>query len=326
MTGWIALSDHDETVLAAAPSGVPPHAVLVFDLALPLIGTTVLLDHAGPGGALSLIYDPAAGFGVMLRQDGGSSCHMLPGINADKPGCGQLQFGWTTASGDWTLRFVTALGDDGVAASGRAPLPLPQRLLHDVCRGGPGQQRAAALLWCGATTGPAPAPAAWIGPRTPVATPDGPQAAGMLQPGDRVLTRDHGTLPVRAVRRQALPGQGSFAPVRLRAPFFHAPTDLLVSACQQIAISGDDVEYLFGCDTVLVAARHLVDGARALTEGQPRLLPWIALDLDHPALILSGTCALATGAAGSPSLRCLDRFEACTLQAMRRRGATRTAA
>jgi hypothetical protein len=141
-----------------------------------------------------------------------------------------------------------------------------------------------------------------------------------------VLTLDHGIRALRAVRRADLPAQGSFTPVRLRAPFFGAQGDLLVSGPQAILLAGNDVEYLFGTERVLAEARHLVDGSRACFAPRPGSLPWIALDAGGCALLLSGRCALATDTSGPGALPRIDPVEARALQAMRQRGTLRSAA
>ena len=330
MAGWIAVSDGDGPVLPCGPGDFLARGVLVLDIALPLLATTVLLDHAGPEGALSVIYGPGLGCGILHRHGAGLVRYMLPGALADGRGTAQMQFCWDTAAGTWSLRFTPASGDGGCAASGTGPMPMPRALLAAACMAAQGQSPA--LLWFGVTQGAAVCAAPMIGPRTPLATPSGPVAASTLRPGDMVLTRDDGPLPVLSVLRREMPGRGSFAPVRLRAPFFGAATDLLLAPDQQIALSGVEVEYLFGEDEILVAARHLVDGTRALIEDRRAILPWVAIDLGCEALLMSGGCALATaphqpdGPVASRGLRQIDQFEARTLQAMRRRGATRTAA
>ncbi len=171
-----------------------------------------------------------------------------------------------------------------------------------------------------------------LGPRTPIATPRGFVPAASLGPGDIVLTRDAGPRPVVRILRHGGSGPGPFAPVHLRAPYFGLGTDLLVSGAQQIALSGIEVEYLFGVDEVLAEARHLADGTRARLSRQLTQMTWIALDLGTEALVLSGTCALAAAPFDAGTPRCathlyrIDAHEARALQTMRLRGLNRSAA
>ena len=325
MTDWIALSDRDSLCLPTGTDAMLRRALLVMELALPLRGTVLLLDHSAADFAISLLYDPDLGFGLMLRHGARLQRHMLHGIRADGSGTAQLHFRWDADRHDWSLTFTGA----GITRSstGAGALPLPCSGLAALCRAGAAPGRAAALLWFGVTPGDAPPKGApWLGLRLPVATPGGPVAAGALRVGDIVLTRDAGPRQVRALRRADLPGRGSYAPIRLRAPFFLNGTDAIVSADQQLVLSGVEVEYLFGEDEVLVRAQDLVDGSRALVEERAAVLPWIAVDLGEPALIEADGCAFASAAGKGAALRCLERYEAITLQAMRRRGATRSAA
>ena len=146
-------------------------------------------------------------------------------------------------------------------------------------------------MWFGATQGPAPpAQAPWIGLRTPVDTIRGPVAAGRLQPGDLIATLEEGLLPLLALRRMTLPSRGSFAPVLLRAPYFGASGDLLVSADQRVRIAGAAVEYLFGEEEVLAPAGLLVDGRVAQMDERRAITTGVALDLGRPLLITADGC------------------------------------
>jgi hypothetical protein len=104
---------------------------------------------------------------------------------------------------------------------------------------------------------------------TRIATPDGDRPVELLRPGDAVLTRDQGPQPLRwvgvtrvdAARLAALP---AFVPVRIRAGAFgpgRPARDTHVSQQHRLLITGWRAELLFGEGEVLVAARHLLDGA-----------------------------------------------------------------
>jgi hypothetical protein len=335
MPEWIALSGTGSTA-SAGPGASLARGLLVFDIALPLLAPTLLLDHTGPEGALMVFFQPGPGFGITLRQDGRLTRHMLAGTEAAGTGTAQLRFGWDAASGEWSLglALTDARGREaaGPEVRGTGARALSGALLAEACALQPQTRRAPALLWFGVTAGAPPRLAPCLGPLTPIATPRGPVPAGRIRPGDQVLTCDHGILDVQKIQQTRLPGQGSFTPVHLRAPFFGAAGDLLVSGTQQIMLSGYDVEYLFGVERVLAEARHLVDGSRACFAPRTGDLPWIALDLGVDALVLSGRCALATspvagaGAAEAGALLRIDAVEARALQAMRPRGILRSAA
>lgn len=325
MTAWIALSGYASPGLASQGPDLR-RGILVFDIALPLSRPAVLLDASNDTASLKLFHDPETGFSLVHRQRLGFARHH---IDAAVPGCGpaQLHFAWTE-TGAWSLSLVRPAGEVA-RVTGRGALPLPQTLLAQTCGTA---TRASALRWIGLPTEGAPCPATLLGPLTPIATPGGPVAANRLRAGDLVMTRDGGPVPLFAIRRHLLPGEGLFEPVHLRAPFFGTGSDLLVSGAQKIAITGVDVEYLFGEGTVLVTARDLADGTRARLAPRPGLLPWIELDAGRNALVLSGACRLAVGSPQAPVCeavgwpRCLDPHESRALLAMKAQRANRSVA
>lgn len=325
-TGWIALSDR-----GTAPPAMEqplPQGRLVFELARPLAERTTLLQRQTANAALYLTASMARGIELDCRQGATIFRQRLSRPCLAGLGLAQLHYTWDLLENRWSLEFHLPDGEDPVLGGGTGALPFSRADLAALIAPDPGQPRDAALLWYGATTGGMPAQPALLGPRTLIETPAGLKAAGDLKPGDLVRTADR-SLPVLAVHRPVLPGRGSFAPIRLRAPYFSAVADMLVSPSQPVVLTGVEVEYLFGADAVLVEARHLVDGARAVAEDSRTALPWIALDLGCAAALHVAGCELAlpgpdpTARALAPTL---DRFEARTLMAMRRRGATRSAA
>ena len=122
------------------------------------------------------------------------------------------------------------------------------------------------------------------------------------------------------------------APVLVRAPYFAAHSDLLVSADQLVALSGTEVEYLFAEDEVLAEAGHLTDGRSALYDTRRAVTACVSLDLGYPDLILSDGCALASARHGAragtlPQPRRLLRcYEAVPLLALLGRSNGRRAA
>ncbi len=310
---WIALSDCDRFLPPVAEAELH-RGLLIFEIALPLPRAGLLLAQEAGRGALRLMYEPEAGFALFHRQGDRLGRHHLPGRLLPGPTMAQLRFSWDRVSDRWTLRIVPE-GGRTIATGGSGVMPMRTSLVEALSRGGPEQKRDAALLWFGATDGWLPEAEAWLGPLTPVETPRGPVPVGRLQPGDVVLTADQGALPLLSVRRQDLPARGSFAPLRLRASYFGARSDLLVTPSQGIALKGSDVEYLTGEDEVLAEVRDLADGTRVLVEDRHAVLPWVALDFGRAALVRSGSCTLAVG---SPyGIRRLSRAETYALRETR---------
>ena len=329
MTEWAVLSDRKA---APAASGCLDRGLFVLEFSLPLDRGTVLLDSQsdedGPR-SFSVFADPETGFSLLHRRGSQFRRHALPGVLPPGAGRGRLSFAFDAAARFWTLRFTPLNGDAGGEASGTDPLPLDAGDLQALASGGPRAQRHPAILWFGATQGSAPpAQAPWIGLRTPVDTVRGPVAAGRLQPGDMIATLDEGPMPVLAVRRMTLPSRGSFAPVLLRAPYFGASGDLLVSADQRVLIAGAAVEYLFGEEEVLAPAGLLMDGRVAQMDERRAVTTCVALDIGWPVLITADGCCLLTTATPGQTLprRALQDYEALPLMALLGRTALRLVA
>ncbi len=97
-------------------------------------------------------------------------------------------------------------------------------------------------------------------PGARILTPRGLRAIETLQPGDMVVTRDHGPQPIRWLGRRTVPGLGRFAPVTLDAGALDGlARPITVSPQHRFLFIGYRAELLFGTSEVLVAAKHLVN-------------------------------------------------------------------
>ncbi|SEM52367.1 Hemolysin-type calcium-binding repeat-containing protein [Loktanella fryxellensis] len=104
-------------------------------------------------------------------------------------------------------------------------------------------------------------------PGTRIATPMGARDIATLRVGDLVMTRDHGLQPIRWIQQRTVRAAGRFAPIRIRPGVLTGQdSDLLVSPQHRMLFQGYRAELLFGETEVLVAARHLVDGAQVTRE------------------------------------------------------------
>jgi hypothetical protein len=298
------------------------------EIEMPLPGAGVLLDMRseidGAEVALSLFHDLGAGIVLLHRQGGRLLRHVLPGPLPQKAGMARLAFGWDAGGTGWFLDLE--LAGQTMRAKGAVALPLQMIALRALCAGGEGVLRHPSVLWYGVRQGAEmPVPLGWLGTATPVRTARGIIAAGHLKPGDRVVTRDNGAVPLIEVTRLQVPGRGSLSPIRLRAPYFGQRGDMLVSPDQPVLIAGPEAEYLFGDEEVLVPARYLADGQMAVAESHRAVALGVVLDLGQPEVIEADGCALATaGPVGvPPARRLLKAYEAKPLcnamQRMQRR-------
>lgn len=96
---------------------------------------------------------------------------------------------------------------------------------------------------------------------TRITLPGGAQAAiETLEPGNQVLTRDHGPQPVRWIGKATLRARGAFAPVVIGAGTLGNLGDLVVSPHHRIFLYQRGPRRLGGTAEILVQAKHLVDG------------------------------------------------------------------
>ena len=316
MSGWIALSDRRDPRFATTGALID-RGVFVMEFALPLSGSVVLLnqqtDEAEPR-TLSVFLDPAVGLMILHRQGLAVRRHALPGPLPLSGGVARLSLAFDSGANHWRMQLDVSGGEEPVWVTGRDPLPLALDDLQRLCAGHGQVQRHPSVLWFGATLGERlPDRAPWIGLNTLVDTLTGPVPAGRLRPGDRILTLDDGPLPLLRVTHRDLPSAGFFAPVLLRAPFYGAARDLLVSADQPVMLSGTLVEYHFGEDEVLIPAGALIDGRKALAEHRRAVTCSVALDLGCPALFTADGCVLMSDGADRltpPPRRILQTYEA----------------
>ena len=104
---------------------------------------------------------------------------------------------------------------------------------------------------------------------TTITLADGSQRAiEALEPGMRVLTRDHGPQPVRWIGQARLRAVGAFAPVVIAAGTLGNAGDLVVSQHHRVFLYQRQKLPGLATSELLVQARHFVDGEQAwLREG-----------------------------------------------------------
>jgi hypothetical protein len=94
---------------------------------------------------------------------------------------------------------------------------------------------------------------------TLIETEDGPRRVETLDPGDQVLTQDHGLQPLRWIGRRRVEAKGDFAPIYIAPGTFGAHGAVAVSPLHRVLLRDSLAELLFGESEVLVAAKDLVN-------------------------------------------------------------------
>lgn len=285
---WLALVDHEdrrlslhglgaekrtEPVCADRPDQVLTRGSIVFETQV--TGDSkpqVLFGYTTPHPIhRSLVFQAIPGGGLaMVHVQGDAIAHAaIAHENAGRAEVLRVTYAWDTKYnwGRLTLEQVGEMTETSVAVDN--PLPLTLDDLRDLMLGRGQQTYAPDMIFAALSDqiepiGPSPS----LAPNTPIATPWGYRDAGSLKRGDTVYAANGDVVPVLQNVSRCVPARGSFAPIRMRAPYFGLQQDIFVSPDQRVAIDGPEVDYLFACETVLAPARHLVNGFAALAE------PW----------------------------------------------------
>lgn len=324
---WVGLSDKGLLTPMLPQYQTLRRGYFVAEFTLPKGNGQVILGHQTQDGlprSFAVFCDPEAGISLLHRNGVKVARYMLKGPLPRAEGTARLTFEFDLNSDSWVMGFHMVQGNSfALTAVGSSPLAMDIADIAAICTNAARHEN---LLWFGFCKGKEfPKSGPWISQRTIVPTHRGPIAAGHLDGGDIVFTLDHGPLRLRAVHRFEVPARGSFAPVLLRAPFFARGQDLLVSADQNLLMSCGEVEYLFGTEAVLIAAKEVVDGRTALADDRRSVTSALRLDVGRPALIDVGGLVLTIGQNETPEYPCLNRFEVATLMAMLRRQVSRVA-
>nr|WP_239032480.1 Hint domain-containing protein [Leisingera sp. MMG026] len=238
---------------------------------------------------LALQAVPGGGLSFVLEQSGAVLHQTLNPTSLGRTGRLRLLYAWDAPARTGRLTLEQPDGSQMQIAALAGPKPWRLRDLQALT--GPLGYVAPAVEYvafssCMEPAGPAPA----LLPSTPIATPEGYRALNGLQRGDLVLTSSGEAVPVLHVIERQVPALGSFAPVRLRAPYFGLLRDIQAAPFQRLVLSGSEVEYLFGQPAVLVPAGNLLGTGTALrgASATPLITYRQAVLPDHEPLLAAG--------------------------------------
>ena len=293
MADWLILSDTPLGIMRGTAEAFLAKGLFTVEFHLPLSEPTVLIDYRSQGArgksaqsapqgtgeiTFSVLYDPAAGISVLHRQGGEQRRYVLPGPLPQAAGVARLSLHLDAeATGVWLIRLELPGVANVLDASGPGSLPLDLNAMDRLCALATGSTRDPSVLWFGISKGTAlPPRRSWI--------------------GRKVL--DHGLKRLENVGRIEVPSRGTFASVLLRTPFFGASRDLLISSDQLVLVGGISVEYVCGCDEVLIRSGMMVNGRSALLENRRSWTLGLTLDCGSRVLLPVDGVALLIPTAG----------------------------
>lgn len=243
----------------------------------------------------SLVFQAIPGGGVaMVHVQGDKIAHAaIAHKNAGRAEVLRLTYAWDTKY-NWGRLTLEQAGETMVTSVAvENPLPLTLDDLRDLMLGRGQQDYAPDMVFAALSDQIEPiGPGPTLSPDTPIATPWGYRNAGTLKRGDTVYTVDGEVVPVLQTVSRSVPARGSYAPIRMRAPYFGLQDDIIIAPEQHVVIDGPEVEYLFACESVLTPARHLVNGFAARTEPCGHLVSYTQLILPNHEPVLAGGAAV----------------------------------
>ncbi len=140
---------------------------------------------------------------------------------------------------------------------------------------------------------------------TYVQTSDGAKPIQTLQVGDLVCTQDHGLQPLRWIGKRRVAGNGAMAPIRFMAGAIGNTDTLLVSPQHRMLITGWRAELMFGCNEVLVAAKHLING-ETICQTPMAEVEYIHILFDRHEIVFAEDCPSESFHPGAQCLSTLD--------------------
>lgn len=323
--GWVAYSGGGETGTAhetITPSTFVETGALVIEGPLPSdrrAATLIEINSFHPSPSLLRIQSiPGEGFSVLLSTGSDVFHALISHTLQSRTDTFRLTLNWDALSGEGLLA-IEHPGDDALFTRELTGcIPMPGALILGALSEMRDVSVSRDLSYIGfhkgaVSIGPSPS----IEYHTPVLTAQGYRKIGTLQPGDTVVSSSGDIVPILSVFKKVTPAFGSFAPVRLRAPYFGLQSDLVLAGTQRLIADGSDVEYTFGRDQVLIPAKHLINGTAAIAQPAHGLMTYFQLLLPEGEAFIASELALESLFIGRLRRR-KDIFQHTTLSALPR--------
>jgi len=309
---WLALTDHSDrrlslrglghekrtaAILADVPGQVLTRGSIVFETQVAEDSKPqVLFGFTNPHPShRSLVFQAIPGGGVaMVHVQGTQIAHAaIAHKNTGRAEVLRLTYAWDTKY-NWGRLTLEQTGEVAVTSVAvENPLPVTLEDARDLMLGRGSHDYAPDMIFAALSDQIEPIGVSpTLSPETPIATPWGYRNAGTLKRGDTVFTAEGDVVPVLQTVSRSVPARGSFAPIRMRAPYFGLQDDIVIAPEQHVVIDGPEVEYLFSCEKVLTPARHLVNGFAARTEPCGHLIRYTQLILPGHETIMAGGAPL----------------------------------
>lgn len=156
---------------------------------------------------------------------------------------------------------------------------------------------------------------------TLIRTSEGDIPVEQLRRGMLIETLDNGFQPIEWMGSSRMAPRAESFPIRIKAGVLDNQTDLIVSPQHRVLLTGARAELLFGCDEVLVKAKHLVNGRDVLQCPTEDTITYYHILLPRHELVFSEGQWSESFMPGPLTLHSFDPFANRTLRlTMARRG------
>ncbi len=226
-------------------------------------------NAGGPEFQLSLISDENR-IEIMSRNISNTIRFSLANVPFDKIAKFRITYSWSKKQNTSLLTVENLESGHLFQAEINDTASLSPLLLKNLLNSKGNTQISKAVSFIGVSDQVQPVGLAMaISPDATISTPVGQIAIQHLKIGDMVHTLDNGVQPIRWIGSQNVPALGAFCPVQMRAPYHQLQHNVFVNPKQRILVNNTNVEYLFGQDSVLVEAHHLLDHVSAIRRPKP---------------------------------------------------------
>lgn len=307
---WIAISDDESHIFSAGGIGSRPGIASLIDTAsdgLMCRGSLVietrlpvtrrpkpLLSFDGAGDwplHLSLHAVPGGGLILVIDQGGEILHKTIPHSETGRTDILRVTYSWDAFARIGRIALEDTDRSGVVVVPVESPKPL--RVDHIAALMQPSRDRYLSpdLLYLALSDAMEPiGPMPGLMPETPIATAMGYRKAGDIRRGDLIISGDGEQVPVLHAVSRTVPAFGSFSPLKIRAPYFGLRRDIRIAPTQRLVLSGSEVEYLFGQESVLTPAQHLVGGTTVQQAHCGPLIRYVQFVLPgHETLIAAGS-------------------------------------
>ncbi|MFQ6547435.1 Hint domain-containing protein [Aestuariibius sp. 2305UL40-4] len=141
---------------------------------------------------------------------------------------------------------------------------------------------------------------------TRIRVPGGTRAVEDISTGDRVWTRDDPDAVVTWVGTTEVEAEGAFAPIVFAPGVIGNTRELVLSPEHRVAIDGSQAQLMFGEDTVLVAAKHLL-GAPGVSQRSGGRITFCHIMFDRHRIVDAEGAPCESFYPGDMAMKAVDR-------------------